>query len=164
MNITSIPGLGYFYPNKVEKAPAEAAEQAAPAEVQQAPIAAASQSSSLVMNGARALAIGALGVGGFSIALAAGNGQAWEKVATTVSEVIMGAAIIGVVAQTKDLVDLANPAFDAIVSATVNSIGYVSNATGATWAVSTAWNKTYASVLTPAYNFGAALNPYAKKV
>ncbi len=163
-NITN-GAYSYFYPAKVEETPV--VEQA-PVKVEQAPVATASQTSKLLENGARALLIGAAGLTMCAITLAAGNGQAWEAVADKVASAFMGLTAVGVVSQGKDVVDVVVDSSVAGVKSGVNCVagglGYVSNITGATWAATTVWNKTYDGVLKPGYDFVASLNPYAKKV
>lgn len=75
--------------------------------------------------------------------------QEHKEVAKTVTTVIAGLTVAGVVTQGKPIVDMFNPINDAVLDGVksvasfgVEAAGYVSNVTGTTWLVSTVWNKS----------------------
>lgn len=128
--------------------------------------------SKLFENATRAVGIAVIGGALCVAAHAAGHSQGadWEKVADLVAKAFVGATAVGVAAQTKDVVDVANPVVDSlvggvtsVVSYTASGVGYLSNVTGTTWAVSTVWNKTCAAAKS-SYDTVASFSPYAKKV
>lgn len=132
----------------------------------------AAKTSKLFENTTRAIGIGVLGAALCLVAHSVGNGQGadWEKVADQVAKAFVGVAAVGVAAQAKDVVDVANPVVDSVVggvtsvvSYTASGVGYLSNVTGTTWAVSTVWNKTCA-LTKSSYDTVVSFSPYAKKV